>query len=154
MVFSFLFYIFVFMKIVNRKAYFEYHIIKEFTAGIQLFGSEVKSLRSGNCNIGDGFCYVFDNEVFVKNTYIGRYEEATYLNHEERRDRKLLLKKKEIRDIIKLSQDNGTTVIPLEIFISKGRFKLKMAVAKGKKLYDKRASIKDREVKREIERHR
>lgn len=154
MAFSFFIYIFVFMKIVNRKAYFEYHIVKEFTAGIQLVGSEVKSLRNTNCNIGDGFCYIFDNEIFVKNIYIGRYEESTYLNHEERRDRKLLLTKKEIRDILKLTQDNGITIIPLEIFLIKGRFKLKLAVAKGKKLWDKRATIKDREVKREIERHR
>lgn len=142
------------MKITNRKAYFEYHIVKEFTAGIQLFGSEVKSLRKGNANLGDGFCYVWNNEIFIKNSYIAKYEESSYLNHEERRDRKLLLTKKEIRDIVKLTQDNGITIIPLEILIVKGRFKLKLAVAKGKKLWDKRQTIKDREVKREIERHR
>jgi SsrA-binding protein len=142
------------MKISNRKAYFEYHIVKEFSAGIQLFGSEVKSLRSGNANITDGFCYVWNNEVFIKNSYIAKYEESSYLNHEERRDRKLLLTKKEIKDIIKLTQDNGITLIPLEIFLLKGKFKLKIAVAKGKKLYDKRASIKDREVKREMERYK
>lgn len=142
------------MKITNRKAYFEYHIVKEFTAGIQLFGSEVKSLRKGNANLGDGFCYVWNNEIFIKNSYIAKYEESSYLNHEERRDRKLLLTKKEIRDIVKLTQHNGITIIPLEILIVKGRFKLKLAVAKGKKLWDKRQTIKDREVKREIERHR
>jgi len=141
-------------KIVNKKAYFEFHILKEFEAGIQLFGSEVKSLRNGNANIGDGYCYVWNNEVFVKNLYISKYEESSYMNHEERRDRKLLLHKKEIRDIIKLIQDNGTTVIPLELFVRKGRFKLKIGVAKGKKLWDKRQTIKERESKREIERHK
>jgi SsrA-binding protein len=141
-------------KIVNKKAYFEFHILKEFEAGIQLFGSEVKSLRNGNANIGDGYCYVWNNEVFVKNLYISKYEESSYMNHEERRDRKLLLHKKEIRDIIKLTQDNGTTVIPLELFVRKGRFKLKIGVAKGKKLWDKRQTIKERESKREIERHK
>jgi SsrA-binding protein len=141
-------------KIVNKKAYFEFHILKQFEAGIQLFGSEVKSLRHGNANIGDGYCYVWDKEVFVKNLYISKYEESSYMNHEERRDRKLLLHKKEIREIIKLTQDNGTTVIPLELFISKGRFKVKIGVAKGKKLWDKRQTIKERESKREIERHR
>jgi SsrA-binding protein len=141
-------------KIVNKKAYFEFHILKQFEAGIQLFGSEVKSLRHGNANIGDGYCYVWDNEVFVKNLYISKYEESSYMNHEERRDRKLLLHKKEIREIIKLTQDNGTTVIPLELFVSKGRFKVKIGVAKGKKLWDKRQTIKERESKREIERHK
>jgi len=141
-------------KIVNKKAYFEFHILKEFEAGIQLFGSEVKSLRNGNANIGDGYCYVWNNEVFIKSIYISKYEESSYMNHEERRDRKLLLHKKEIRDIIKLIQDNGTTVIPLELFVRKGRFKLKIGVAKGKKLWDKRQTIKQRESKREIERHK
>lgn len=141
-------------KILNKKAYFEYHILKDFTAGIQLFGSEVKSLRHGNANIGDAFCYVWDNEVFVKNLYIGKYEESSYMNHEERRDRKLLLNKKEIREIVKLSQDNGITVIPLELFTIKGRFKVKIGVAKGKKLWDKRQTIKERETKREIERYK
>jgi SsrA-binding protein len=141
-------------KIVNKKAYFEFHILKEFEAGIQLFGSEVKSLRNGNANIGDGYCYVWNNEVFVKSLYISKYEESSYMNHEERRDRKLLLHKKEIREIIKLTQDNGTTVIPLELFVRKGRFKVKIGVAKGKKLWDKRQTIKERESKREIERHK
>ena len=141
-------------KIVNKKAYFEFHILKEFEAGIQLFGSEVKSLRNGNANIGDGYCYVWNNEVFIKSLYISKYEESSYMNHEERRDRKLLLHKKEIREITKLTQDNGTTVIPLELFVRKGRFKVKIGVAKGKKLWDKRQTIKERESKREIERHK
>jgi SsrA-binding protein len=139
-------------KIVNKKAYFEFHILKEFEAGIQLFGSEVKSIRNGNANIGDAFCYVWDNEVFIKNIYISKYEESSYMNHEEKRDRKLLLHKKEINAIIKLTQDNGTTVIPLELFVKKGRFKVKIGVAKGKKLWDKKVSIKERDIKRDIKR--
>ena len=139
-------------KIVNKKAYFEFHILKEFEAGIQLFGSEVKSIRNGNANIGDAFCFVWNNEVFVKNIYISKYEESSYMNHEEKRDRKLLLHKKEISAIIKLTQDNGTTVIPLELFVKKGRFKLKIGVGKGKKLWDKKVSIKERDIKRDIKR--
>ena len=139
-------------KIVNKKAYFEFHILKEFEAGIQLFGSEVKSIRNGNANIVDAFCYVWNNEVFVKNIYISKYEESSYMNHEEKRDRKLLLHKKEISAIIKLTQDNGTTVIPLELFVKKGRFKLKIGVGKGKKLWDKKVSIKERDIKRDIKR--
>jgi SsrA-binding protein len=137
-------------KIVNRKAYFEYHIIKEFIAGIQLVGSEVKSLRQGNANMGDSFCYVWNGEVFIKNLHISKYNESSYLNHDERRDRKLLLNKKEIRDIIKLTQETGITTVPLEIFTMNGKFKVKIGVAKGKKNYDKRETIKKRDTDREI----
>lgn len=139
-------------KIVNRKASFEYHFIKEFIAGVELFGSEVKSLRSGNASISEGYCYIWDNEIFLKNTFISKYLESTYNNHQEKRDRKLLLHKKEIREIAKLSRENGITVIPIEIFIIRGRFKVKIAVCKGKKLYDKRESLKLKDTQREIER--
>ena len=139
-------------KILNRKASFEYHFIKEFVAGIQLSGSEVKSLRNGNCSIGEGYCYIWDGEIFLKNIFISKYYESTYNNHQEKRDRKLLLHKKEIREISRLSRENGITVIPIEIFLSKGRFKVKIAVAKGKKLFDKREDLKLKDTKREIER--
>ncbi len=139
-------------KIVNRKASFEYFFLKEFIAGIQLTGSEVKSLREGNASIGEGYCYIWDGEIFLKNVFISKYLESTYNNHQEKRDRKLLLHKKEIKDISKLSKENGITIIPIEIFLVKGRFKLKIAVCKGKKLYDKRESSKLKEHKREIER--
>ena len=137
-------------KIVNKKAYFEYFIIKEFVAGMQLVGSEIKSLRLNKANIVDCFCYVNNNEVFIKNSYIAKYDEASYLNHDERRDRKLLLHKKEIKDICKLLMDNGTTIVPLEVFTSGGRFKMKIGVAKGKKLWDKKLSIKEKDIKREM----
>jgi SsrA-binding protein len=137
-------------QIKNKKAYFEYHISDEFVAGLQLVGSEIKSIRNNNVNISDGYCFIWDNEIFVKNIFISKYDESSYMNHEERRDRKLLLRKSEIRKIIKLTQDKGVTLIPLEMFPVRGRFKLKIGVAKGKKLYDKRNTIKERDVKRDL----
>jgi SsrA-binding protein len=142
------------MKIVNRKAYHDYAIIKDFVAGIQLVGSEVKSLRNGEANMQDSFCYTMDNEIFVKGLHISKNKMSTYTNHEEKRDRKLLLTKKEIRNIVsEVKVNNGMTIIPLEIFEVKGKFKMKISIAKGKKTYDKRASIKEKETKREIREH-
>ena len=139
------------MKISNRKAYYEYNIIKEFTCGIKLLGSEVKSLRNGEANLQDSYCYVFNNEVFVKGLHISKNKMSSYNNHEEKRDRKLLLTKKEIRNIINETKaNNGMTIIPLEIFESNGKFKIKISLAKGKKLHDKRESIKKKELDREI----
>lgn len=139
-------------RIVNKKASFEYIFLKEYTAGIELTGSEVKSLRSNNCSISEGYCFIWNNEIFLKNAFISKYTEATYSNHQERRDRKLLLHKKEIRDIFKLTRDNGITIVPVEIFLNKGRYKVKIAVAKGKKLFDKRETLKKQDTQREIER--
>jgi len=139
-------------KIVNRKASFEYIFLNEYVAGIELKSSEVKSLRQGNCSLGEGYCYISNNEIFLKNVFISKYTEATYTNHDEKRDRKLLLHKKEIRDIFKITRDNGITIIPLEIFLSHGKFKLKIAVCKGKKLYDKRETLKQKDTQREIDR--
>ena len=139
-------------KIINKKAYYEFHILKDFLAGIQLVGSEVKSLRGSNANIGDAYCYIWNGEVFIKNLYIAKYDESSYLNHEERRDRKLLLNKKEIRDITKMTKENGITTIPLEIFTLRGRFKVKIGVARGKKLHDKRESIKKKDIMRDVKR--
>lgn len=140
-------------KILNKRAHFEYSILEEFIAGLQLVGSEIKSIRNNNVNISDGYCYVWDNEIFIKNMFISKYDESSYMNHEERRDRKLLLRKNEIKKIIKLTQDNGISLIPLEMFPVRGRFKLKIGIAKGKKLYDKRNTIKERETKRELSRN-
>jgi SsrA-binding protein len=140
------------MNITNRKAYFEYHIIDEYVAGIELIGSEVKSLRANNANITDAYVYISEGEVFLKNAFIAKYNESSYLNHEERRDRKLLLTKKEIRKLIRDVQDNGVTIIPLQIFLLKGRFKIKISLSRGKKLYDKRQSIKEKDVKRNLQR--
>lgn len=139
-------------KITNKKASFEYLFLKEYIAGIQLTSSEVKSLRAGNCSLSEGYCFIQNNEIFLKNVYISKYTEATYTNHQERRDRKLLLHKKEIRDIFKMARENGITIVPLEIFIIAGKFKLKLAVCKGKKLFDKRETLKQKDTQREIER--
>jgi SsrA-binding protein len=139
------------MKIINRKAYHDYEIIKDFLAGIQLVGSEVKSLRNGEANMQDSFCYTMDNEIFIKGLHISKNKMSSYTNHEEKRDRKLLLTKKEIRNIVsEVKTNNGMTIIPLEIYEVKGKFKVKISIAKGKKNYDKRESIKRKETEREI----
>ena len=136
-------------KIINKKAYYEYEVLKDFIAGIQLVGSEVKSLRNNNANIGDSFCYVWNNEIFIKNMFISTHKESSYTNHEERRDRKKQIRKSEIRDIIKLTKEKGITTIPLELFTVRGRFKIKIGISKGKKTWNKKESIKEKDIKRE-----
>ena len=140
------------MKLQNRKAYYEYHILEEYIAGIVLVGSEVKSIRDSNINFKDSYIYTHNNEVFVKQMFIGKYKQAIHTNHEEVRDRKLLLTKKQIRDIQKQLQVTGITSVPLEIFELNGKFKMKIAIAKGKKLYDKRESIKEKDIKIQTQR--
>lgn len=140
------------MKIINRKAYHEYQVLKEYTAGIQLCGSEVKSLRANNANITDAYVYISNNEVFIKNAYISKYNESSYLNHDERQDRKLLLHKKEINELTRKVKDVGMTIIPLEIFLLNGRYKVKIGLCKGKKLWDKRESLKEKDLKRSLQR--
>lgn len=140
------------MKILNRKAFHDYHMLQTYVAGIILTGSEVKSLREGKANINDAHIVIMDNEVFIKNMFIDKYKEANINNHEEKADRKLLLNKKEIKKLVKDVQNNGITIIPLEIFLLKGRFKMKIAVAKGKKLYDKRESKKEKDIERDTQR--
>jgi SsrA-binding protein len=138
----------------NRKANFEYHIIENWIAGIVLFGPEVKSIRKGDVTISDSFAYLKDGEVWIKNMNIARYKQMHIAEkHDENRDKKLLLNRKEISKIEKFLQDKGTTIIPLEIFVQKNRIKVKIGVAKGKKLWDKRQSIKERDIQREISRY-
>ena len=140
------------MSINNKKAYYEYFILEEYVAGIQLVGSEVKSLRDNNANINDSYVFVSNNEVFVKGMYIAKYTESSYMNHEEVHDRKLLLTKKQIRDIQKELKVNGITIVPLSIFTVNGRYKLKIGLAKGKKLFDKKNTIREKDIKRETDR--
>ena len=140
------------MKIVNKKAYYNYQVIEDFTAGLMLVGSEVKSIRENNFNFGDSFIIFKDGELYVKNMSISKYREATFQNHEEMRDRKILLTKKEISKISKLTDVRGITMIPLEMFTVRGRFKLKVGVCKGKKDHDKRESIKKKDIERELRR--
>jgi len=139
--------------IVNRKARHNYEVLSTFVCGIVLFGSEVKSIKNGNANIGDAYCYVdSNNEVWMKNSHISKYDSDKFTNHEELRDRKLLLNKKEIRKIKVLSQIKGNTIIPLKMFIQKGLIKVEIGICKGKKNYDKRESLKEKDDNRNINR--
>lgn len=143
------------MKIIsnNRKAFYEYNILEEFDCGLVLLGSEVKSIRLANVTISDSFVYIKDGEVWIKNLKVARYKQAHRLEvHDENRDKKLLLTRKQIEKIGKSLQDTGITCVPLSIFIKDNRIKVKIAVAKGKKLYDKRSAIKDRDIKRDLQR--
>lgn len=139
--------------ITNKKAKYEYSFLQEFEAGLMLLGTEVKSLRAGNGNLTDAYCFIKDNELFVKSMYIAEYEYGNQNNHETRRDRKLLLKKTEVNKIIKKVEQKGVTIVPYKLYSTeRGFFKLAIALASGKKNYDKRNSIKDRESKRELDR--
>lgn len=141
------------VNIKNRRATFDYAIGDTFTAGIVLTGTEIKSIRLGKASLVDTFCYIDRGEVWVKNMYIAEYFYGTYNNHLERRERKLLLNRKEIRQLQKESSVAGYTIVPLRLFINdRGLAKLVIGVAKGKKEYDKRQSIKERDDKRSMAR--
>lgn len=140
------------MEIVNRKARHEYNILENYTAGLVLQGSEVKSIKAGKANIGDAYCVITNGEVWMKNSHVSKYDSDKFTNHEEKRDRKLLLNKKEIRRLASDIQNPGYTIIPLKMFIIKGKIKLEIGLCKGKKDYDKRESIKERDTKRELDR--
>lgn len=137
----------------NKKVLFNYEIIKTYIAGIVLTGTEIKSIRLGKCSLVDTYCYIFNNEIWLKNSYIAEYQNKGYCNHDERRDRKLLLHKVEINKLKKEIESPGYTIIPIKMFINEYGFcKLEIALCKGKKLYDKRESLKEKDSKREIER--
>lgn len=141
------------INIKNRRATFDYAISDTFTAGLVLTGTEIKSLRQGKASLADTFCYVDKGEVWVKNMYIAEYFYGTYNNHSTRRDRKLLLNKKEIAKLEKSGKEAGYTIIPLRLFINdRGLAKLVIGIARGKKEFDKRQSIKEREDKRTMAR--
>lgn len=133
----------------NKRATFDYEILDTFTADIVLYGTEIKSIRGGKASLVDTFCLVSNGEVWVKNMYIAEYFFGSYNNHVPKRDRKLLLNKREIRELEAASKDVGLTIIPLKLFINDwGLAKMEIGIAKGKKEYDKRAAIKEREEKR------
>lgn len=136
----------------NRKAFHDYEILETYEAGLVLMGSEVKSLRAGQGNLQDAYVLISGRDVILKNASIAPYAEAAMFGHEERRERKLLLHKREISKLIKASQDKGITIVPLAIYLKGGFIKVKIGVARGKKSYDKRASIKEREAKRSVDR--
>lgn len=141
------------INIKNRRASFDYEITETFTAGLVLTGTEIKSIREGKAGLSDTYAIIDRGEAWVKNMYIAEYFYGSYNNHASRRDRKLLLTKKELRRLSKLAEMPGYTIVPLRLFISNnGYAKLVIGVGRGKKAYDKRQSIKEREDKRQIDR--
>lgn len=139
----------------NKKAWFEFQILDKYIAGIQLQGSEVKSIKAGKVSINEAYCFITNGEIFIKGMHVTEHKEGgKHNNHQPLRDRKLLLKKKEIIKLHENISQKGLTIIPLEIILSKNGFiKLEIGLAKGKNLYDKRNSIKDKDIKRELERN-
>jgi len=138
------------MEIVNRQASFNYFIEDTYEAGIVLKGTEIKSIRSGKCNIKDSYVIIRNNEAFLLNSHISPYEQGNIFNHEETRTRKLLLNKKEILKLNDKLNIEGYTLIPLKIYFVKSRAKVLVGVCKGKKNYDKRESIKEKDIQREL----
>lgn len=140
-------------EIVNRRATHEYHFLATYEAGIMLTGSEIKSIRSGHAGLSDAYCIFNDGELFVKSMYVKEYDNATYNNHESRRDRKLLLHKSELRKLERRVKEKGLTLVPYRIYFSeRNMVKLEIALAQGKKSFDKRETIKAKDTKRDLER--
>jgi SsrA-binding protein len=141
------------VNIRNKKARFEYHLMDVYVAGMQLTGTEIKSIRKSKASIMEAYCVYDRNEVWIRNMHITEYDNASFYNHRPRTDRKLLLNKKEIKEIAKFLSVKGNTLIPLKLFINeKGWAKLEIATAVGKKLHDKRHDIKEKDDKREMDR--
>ena len=142
------------MKIIanNKKAYHDYFILETYEAGIELKGTEIKSIRNGSSNLKDSFVRLKDNEAFIENMYIAPYEKGNIFNHDPRRLRKLLLHKKEIVKLEKKIKEDGLTIIPTKIYFNNSsKVKVEIALAKGKKLYDKRQALKEQSMKRDID---
>ena len=141
------------VNIKNKRASFDYEFIDTFTAGIVLTGTEIKSIRAGKASLVDTYCYINNGEMWVKNMYVALYMEGSYNNHVKRRERKLLLNKKEIRNLQDDTKAPGFTIVPVRLFINeKGLAKLVIALARGKKEYDKRQTLKEKEDRREMDR--
>jgi SsrA-binding protein len=141
------------IEVKNRRASFEYQFLQEYEAGIVLTGTEIKSIRAGNVNLNDAYCVFENNELWVRNLYIAEYELGTNSNHEARRSRKLLLRKTELRKLARRVREKGYTIIPYKLYLNERGFaKLLIELATGKKSYDKRESIKQRDDKRSLDR--
>lgn len=141
------------VNIKNRRAYFDYEILEKYTAGIQLFGTEIKSIRESKASLAETYCQFLGNELWVKQMHIAEYRFGSYANHEVRRDRKLLLTRKELRKLHRQTLESGKTIIPLRMFINdQGFAKLEIALCQGKHAYDKRQSIREKDAKREMDR--
>lgn len=136
----------------NKKAYHDYYILSELECGIELKGHEVKSIRASKCNLKDSYCYIKNNELFLTGAHIAKYDTTMDFDADERRDRKLLAHKQEIRSLGKKLIDDGITLVPLKMYFVNGKAKVLIGVAKGKHNYDKRQTLKDRQIKRDIER--
>ena len=141
------------INIKNKRASFEYHLLDRYVAGIALLGTEIKSIREGKANINDSFCAFLEDGLYIRNMHIAEYSFGSFYNHEAKRDRKLLLTKKELKKLRTKGEEKGFTIVPLRIFISERGFaKVEIALAQGKKDFDKRETIKERDTKREIDR--
>ncbi|MBQ2639708.1 MAG: SsrA-binding protein SmpB [Bacilli bacterium] len=141
------------MEILNRKAKHDYFIEETYEAGIALTGTEIKSIREGSCNIKDSYGIVKKGEVYLLNMFIGQYKQGNIFNHEETRSRKLLLHKNEIKKIEKAKEEKGLTLIPLKLYFKDNKLKVLLGVCRGKKDYDKRESLKQKDIKREVARN-
>ena len=137
------------MEIKNKKAYFDYEILKEIEAGIELIGTEVKSIRKGSVDLKDSFVNIKNNEAYLLNSYIAHYEEANIFNHDERRTRKLLLHKAEIKRLKEEKALEGISLIPLKMYFKNGKVKVLIGIGKGKKLHDKREALKKKDLEKE-----
>jgi SsrA-binding protein len=141
------------INIKNKKAWFDYEILEKYTAGLVLTGTEVKSIRAGKVSLGDSYCFIREGEVFVKGMQIAEYKFGNYNNHSPDRERKLLLQRREIKKLERKTRETGNTIIVLRVFFSNtGYAKIEIALAKGKKQYDKREAIKQKDAKRQMER--
>lgn len=141
------------INIKNKRAFFDYEILEKFTAGMVLTGTEVKSIRSGKVSLGDSYCFIREGEIFIKGMQIAEYKFGTYNNHSPERERKLLLQSREIRKLDRKTRETGNTIVPLRIYFStSGYAKIDIALAKGKKQYDKRETIRQKDAKRQMER--
>ncbi len=141
------------VNIRNKRASFDYELIDTYTAGLQLHGSEIKSIREGKVSMNDAYCMFKDNELWLKNMHVKEYDMATHWQHDPIRMRKLLLQKKELRKLLSKVKERGFTIVPLRVFISERGFaKVDIALARGKKTFDKRSSIKEKDQKRDLDR--
>ncbi|HNZ27216.1 MAG TPA: SsrA-binding protein SmpB [Spirochaetota bacterium] len=138
--------------ITNKKAFFEYEVLETYEAGIQLLGTEVKSIRDGRCNIAESYVIEDNNELFIKSLNISPYKNGNINNHDPLRKRKILLHRKEISKIIRAVKEKGITVIPIKIYLLGSLIKVEIAICRGKKLYDKREAIKEKDNKKNIQR--
>ena len=141
------------IEIKNKRASFDYEFLDTFTAGIVLSGTEIKSIRAGKASLVDSYCYFANNELYVKNMHVADYWWGSFNNHDPRRDRKLLLQRKELRKLQRATKEKGLTIVATRLYIAEnGYAKLNIALAKGKKEYDKRNSIKEKDVRRDMDR--